>query len=393
MENNIALREKKTKYSLYTVYTISYGAMACFFPFLPYYLKLRGLDYVQVGYCLSITSIVSIIAQPFWGYLSDRKFGKRKVIFSLFVLCGLSSISFLFANSFTAIALSIMLLIAFQGAVFPLADSYVYALNSGFPSIQYGKVRLFGSAGFAVITFLLGFLLKHFDVSFLFIGYLCFMLTAAFIFTSVKFSGKSEGASPHFHDIKKILKNPTFLLFIFTVCISSVGAISNGNYIAILVEKTGGNTGNLGTLWLLVALSELPLFYYGNILLKRFGEDNLYIFAMIIYAIRFFASALCVSFIPVMLIQLLQTFTFPLFALATTSRANKLLPDNLKATGMTLMTSLGYGLGGLIGNFFGGFIIKLISVFFLYKIYGGLCLFSILLVLYMKKSSLVTSKG
>lgn len=386
MENNNILKEKAARYRLYWVYIIIYVAMACFFPFLPHFLQARGLDYVQIGFCFSLTSIVSIISQPLWGYIADRWYGKRKTLLFLMLFCGFSALSFLFSFSFAAIAFSIILLIFFHGAIFPLTDSYVYSLSDNFPSIQYGKVRLFGSAGFAVTAFILGILLKFLNVSLTFICYSLFMAVAAFIFSGVKSSGITRGEPAHIRDVKKILKNPTFLLFILIVCISSIATVSSGNYIAILVEKTGGNTSSLGTLWLLVALSELPLFYFGTRLLNKYGESKLFVFAMILYAIRFFASSLCVNFIPVVIIQLLQAFTFPLFMLATTSRANKLLPDHLKATGMTIMTSLGYGLGGLIGNLAGGYIIKLFSVFFLYKVYGFICLLTLVLKLYAIKS-------
>ena len=377
--------ENTARYHLYWVYFIAYGAMACFFPFFPHFMESRGLDYVQIGYCFSLTSIVSIIAQPLWGYISDKWYGKRKIIFALLILCGLSAFSFLFSFSFAAIAFSVILLIFFQGAAFPLADSYVYSISSDFPAVQYGRVRLFGSAGFGITAFVLGILLSYLNDSLMFIAYFGFMAVAAYFFLGAKFSEKPHGAAPHFREIGEILKNKKFLIFVLTVCVSSIATVSSGNYIAILVEKTGGNTASLGFLWLLVAFSELPLFYYGTFLLNKFGESRLYIAAMVLYAVRFFASSLCTNFIPVVIIQLLQAFTFPLFMLATTSKANRLLPDHMKATGMTLMTSLGYGLGGLIGNISGGYIIKHLDVFYLYKIYALICLLALGIKFFAKK--------
>ncbi len=381
--------ERSTRYSLYLMYLMIYGATACFYPFLPHYLQSRGLNYVEIGFCFSLTSIVSIVSQPLWGYVADRWQGKRRTLFFLMVMCGLSILPFIFADRFVGIALSIILLIFFQGALYPLADSHLYALGDRYPSIQYGKVRLFGSAGFAFTAFGLGFLLKFFSTDWLFILYFGFMAATFLAFYRAKLTGACHDTTPHFHDVKRILSNPKFSIFILSVCIVSIASTSSGNYIAILVEKTGGNTAGLGVLWFLVALSELPLFFHGTRILERFGEDRIYLGALVLYAIRFFASSLCVNFIPVVLIQLLQAFTFPMLMLATTSKVNHLLPDNLKATGMTLLTALGFGLGGLIGNLGGGYVIKLFSVFFLFKLYGIICLAALAVFFLIRNNEII----
>jgi len=43
---------------------------------------------------------------------------------------------------------------------------------------------------------------------------------------------------------------------------------SNNSYISLLIQKTGGDVSQLGLLWFILAISELPIFFFGTKLLK-----------------------------------------------------------------------------------------------------------------------------
>ncbi len=377
MENS----EKRTRYKLYLMYFLLFGGIAGYSPFLPHYFESKGLDYIQIGYCFSLMSIISIVSQPVLGYLADRWFGRKKTIILLMILCSISSVFFTYANTFYFICFCIVIIGFFQGAIFPLSDSYIYTISEHKKSIQYGKVRLFGSIGFALVAFGLGFLLKNSGPSIMFHTYSVLFILAAFFFSRVKFNFSTKSVLPKITDIGLILRNRSFSLFLLAVCVSSIAIISSGNYIAMLIEKTGGDTSGLGILWLLVAFSELPMFYLGTKVLDKFGEIPLFGAALILYSIRFILSSFCTSYILVTIIQLMQGVSYPLIMLSATSNANKLLPTNLKATGMTLISALGFGLGGFLGNLSSGFILENFNVFSLFRFYSLVSVIAFVIIL------------
>src|SRR5690625_4406114 len=65
-------------FSFYATNTIIVG-------YLPLYLQYKGLTGKEIGWVLAIGPLVSIFAQPFWGYMSD----KYKTVKRIILLCAL----------------------------------------------------------------------------------------------------------------------------------------------------------------------------------------------------------------------------------------------------------------------------------------------------------------
>lgn len=72
-------------------------------PYLPVYLVGKGINFVQLGYIISIASFGSIVLKPLIGYISDR-FGRKLIIVISFFLQGLLTPLYLFFNSVTGLA-------------------------------------------------------------------------------------------------------------------------------------------------------------------------------------------------------------------------------------------------------------------------------------------------
>ncbi len=72
-------------------------------PYLPIYLVGKGINFVQLGYIISIAGIGSIVLKPLIGYISDR-FGRKLIIVVSFFLQGLLTPLYLFFNSVTGLA-------------------------------------------------------------------------------------------------------------------------------------------------------------------------------------------------------------------------------------------------------------------------------------------------
>ena len=159
---------------------------------------------------------------------------------------------------------------------------------------------------------------------------------------------------------------------------------AHSNYVAILIEVTGGNVTNLGFVWFASALSEIPAFFFGAKLLKRYGELNIYIIALILYIIRMLLSAYSTSYITVIAVQFMQSITYPLYLFAVMQYLNVIVPNKIRASGITMLSSLGFGLGGLIGNLGGGFILQYQTPFYLYKVLAMASFVPLLIALILK---------
>jgi len=133
-----------------------------------------------------------------------------------------------------------------------------------------------------------------------------------------------------------------------------------------------------------IAISELPAFYFGAGLLGRYGELNLYIMGTALFALRYFLDSICISYIPVLIIQLLQGVTYTFFLMTSLQYLNKITPVNMRTSGIT-MHAAAMGIGGVMGNIGGGMLLEHVSIFMLYELLGLTCILCVLILLLLKK--------
>jgi MFS transporter, PPP family, 3-phenylpropionic acid transporter len=378
------MKLKSIKLNLLIVYFLAYGALACYFPFLAIYFKSRELTYIQTGIAFSIISLVSIIVQPLMGYLADKYLNKNKIVLINMFACSLLIYLYIFANGFYSVALATIALIFFQGSIMSILDAYCYDISDKVPEVNYGQIRLMGSIGFAVLSLILGGLIQNFDINISFFLYSGLFMVSALILSGIGFKSTLHSVRPSTTDIFEVLKNYKFILFVLSVMVLNIAIQAHGNYIAMLIEATGGNVANLGFVWFASALSEIPAFFFGAKLLKKYGEMNIYIISLGLYIIRMLLSAYSTSYNMVIAVQFMQSITYPLYLFATMQYINVIVPDKIRASGITMLSSLGFGLGGLIGNLGGGFILQYRGPFFLYKFMAMVCCLSLLIILALK---------
>jgi PPP family 3-phenylpropionic acid transporter len=111
------------------------------YPLLGLHFKEIGLTGTQIGFIMSVGPIVSVLAQPFWGLISDRYQNPRVILTSTSFLAGIIVLGYFISNEYYILVIITALLSLFQSAVIPLADSltvsYVKRVGG-----EYGNFRL-----------------------------------------------------------------------------------------------------------------------------------------------------------------------------------------------------------------------------------------------------------
>ena len=127
----------------------------------------------------------------------------------------------------------------------------------------------------------------------------------------------------------------------------------------------------------------MPIFFFGKKLLKKHGELNLLIIGIALFTIRYFLDSICTSYVYVILIQVMQGITFPLFIMAALEYLNNITPRKMKTSSMTFFGAA-CGLGGFIGNIGCGILLEHINIFAIYKIISLSCLICIGFIIMLK---------
>lgn len=379
MKNNNSLR---LRFQL--IYLSLYSTMACYYPFLPLYLEERGLSYTQMGVVFALNSLVGIIAQPIWGYITDKHLTKRKTLLISSIFCAILAFNFLAARSYAYILSSVFLLVIFQSVTSPICDACSYEVIDSTNAFSFGQVRFLGSMGFAVTSLILGRIIQQTSLNTSFIFYSAFYVLTAYLAFGIKTTGRSVINRPSLKDVMNIIQQYRFLLFIFSVLLFNIGLGANSSYVSVLVSETGGSTAIIGFVWFVVAMSEIPGFFFGGSLQRKFGELNLYILAAGLYVLRFFLCSLQQSYATVIAIQLFQGISYPLYLLGAMQYVYRTVPQNLQASGITILASLGFGLGSFIGNLGGGMLVESYGIYSLYRVLSVACALSLFVGLWLK---------
>lgn len=379
------MKNKSLKIKLNILYFIVFGSLACYSPFLTPYFQERGLNYSQIGILFAVNSLIAVLAQPVWGIITDIYASKKLTMIITMTVSGILAFGFIISKGFYSILLAIITFVIFQSSIIYVNDANTCDLIDVNRDIQYGKVRLMGSIGYALTSLILGSIIKFTSIDVPFLFYSIYIAAGLALLSTIKGKKKKVGSSINLGDVVEIAKNKRFMLICFSAMIANIASGAHGNYVAVLVQKTGGNVAHIGVLWFILAMSELPGFFFEGRLIKKYGTLNIYIIGMIFYIFRYFITSICTSYQQVIIIQLLQGITFPLYLTSTLQYVKDIVSPETRTTALTVFAAVTTGIGGFIGNIGGGNLLQVISIFQLYKIFAVLGFIALSIGLVLKR--------
>ncbi|HWJ03346.1 MAG TPA: MFS transporter [Verrucomicrobiae bacterium] len=353
-------------------YFLIFSALGIFTTLFPIHLADIGLSKATIGLVIATGLLASVIGPPVWGIVSDTLQARKKVL----MFCqGSAAIIGLILSAVYRTAEILPLYFAYyflQNAVVPLSDSLVLG---NIKNEQYGKVRLWGSVGFAAGALLCGLLLIRLASNLVFAAYVsAAMVTVVFTYVLLPSSERVGENGLDFSKISAIFRNRRFLVLGIILMLVLIPYGAYVSFIGLYLKELGASTGVIGLAWTVAALAEVPVFYYGGQLMLKRNPWYLLGFSALVFALRWFVYGLVYSPGLIVLLQLSQSISFGVFFLIALQMINYLFPANLKATGQTLFAGLGFGLSYAIGNAAGGYIAENVSLHFLFTLSGVLAI-------------------
>ncbi len=340
--------------------------------FLPLYLQNRGLDAGQIGTTVALGSLVAMVAQPFWGYMSDKKKTVKRILLVLMSGCLLASIGFFSMNTVLLIMVFYMLLMFFSTATGPLTETLCISFAQE-NNKEYGRLRLWGELGVGTSAFMLGFVIERIGVDYLWSLYLMLMgsaLCAGLLLRDSK-------ATPKPVDLKalgKLLAKPRLLWFLLLIMLVGIPHRMNDTLLSLYLEQMNAPESYLGMAWLVATMSTVPALLMVGKLIKRYNELAILFIASLSYAVRWAIYSLTDNPVVLICAQALHSMTFPLFLVAAITYLGSLVPSELRATGQAAFAVTFGGLAGMIGSAGGGYAFDAIGPGAAYGIGSGLAL-------------------
>lgn len=367
-----------------------FALLAMFVSFLPVYLDAQGLPATKIGLIIGTGGIITIFSQPLWGMISDKTKTIKKVMLLLLVCSAIVGYFLYTSNSFIVLLLFTMFLYFFLMPLDPLTESLNFQTAEA-NGVSYGSIRTFGAVGYAVMSLAVGYAIQYLGLNslgFLFAGIGLISLLICLALPDAPVTGKPITLK----SLRNFLGNKETIWFMLLIFIVAVPQRINDTFLGVYIRQLGGSPELVGQAWFLAAGSEILVFALSFWWLRKGKELTIIAFSALFYCIRFFLSAWVTEPHALVYLQLLQTFTFPIFYSAAIQYLYRIVPEEWRATGQTVLALLFFGVSGIVASYLGGWFFESFGGQSLYlsisiMSFAGL-LFSLMLRLFYGKAKM-----
>lgn len=327
--------------------------------FLPLFLVDKGFTNTEVGIIFSTGPFISLIAQPIWGFICDKRKSTKAVLLILLIVSLFLSWGLFISDS---LVMNIVLMTGFMfflSPVGPVTDSMTFSFAKQ-KGRSYGSIRLWSSAGFAVSSIGIGMLLEKVGLIHLDLSYYALIILAIIALLFVQ-DTKLNTAPINKSSLNKLFKNKEFVIFLAVAALAGIPHRLNDSILGLYLNDLGATKGQIGSAWMFASLSEVPVFAVSVLLFRKYHPIFLITIATILYTLRWVAYGYIKDPTIISVLQVTQGVTFALFFVASMEYISLIVPDEVKATSQTTFAAVFGGIGGIIGSLVGGMLLDRLS--------------------------------
>ncbi len=341
-------RLMKKMFYPFSFYFLLYALMASFAPFIVLFYQQLNFSGAQIGILTGVPPLITLVAAPFLTGIADSTRRHTLIMGIGIIMTAITTFMLPMLTSYTAIFILILLFNIFFSPVSSLSDSAVMFML-GEERSMYGRIRLGGTIGWGVFAQIAGFLLFTYGLNVLF--YVCTALALVNYFVSRKLAfGRQEQHTSSRGNVLTFLTNRRWVFFLLSVIVGGLGAVSVASYLSPYLKDLGANGKQIGFAITIATVTELPVFFFGNQLVKRFGADRLISMALVLIVIRTLLFGIVNTVFLAILVQGIGGLFFPAMWSACVNYADEHAPAGLKSTAQGILGTATFGVGSSIGG-------------------------------------------
>jgi len=334
-------------------YLVFFAAIGSLAPYFNVYLGSQGLSGSQIGLLGSIPPIIALLANPFWGAIADRWQIHQQVLALCTLGAGLLTFPFLWVTGFWPLLLLVVTMIFFRAPAPSLVDSAVMDMV-GRTGASYGRQRLFGSIGFVAFSFGLGQMLTTDNLDAIFwLHALLLAIGCTLLGLMLPVERISERVNL-LAGLKRLLQQPGYPSFLTMNVLMGAGAATFFGFIGLHVLALGGTEAQVGMVYALNAVTEIPVMFAGGALLARFRPARLIVVGLVGFAAVYIVMAQATSPTLILLAVPALGALYAGYWMSVVSYAAQSAPNGMRATGQAIVGAAQGGLGWAMGSVIGG---------------------------------------
>lgn len=352
----------------------SYFAHIGFFnPYLPLWLKDLGLPIFTISLLTSVQSVTRVFAPYAWGALSDRTGERVKLLRFSAAVATVAALGLWWQGGPLWLAFVLLLMFTHTSSMMSLTEAAMAHLVAGDWG-RYGRIRLWGSAGFLVTVFVAGEWFDHFGMRHFpawTVATLCLLLVATLRLPDVR-EPAIERDAVH-EPVWPVLRQPAVRWFFASLFFHVTAHFSIYGFLSLYLDSLGYGKAVIGFLWGLSVLAEIAWFFLQGRWIGRLTMPRwLWLCGMAAVARMAITAGLGGWFAALVVAQLLHALSFATHHTTCIALVSRHFPGRLRGRGQALFTVIGYGFGGVLGVLAGGALAQSFGYVLMYGVATGL---------------------
>ncbi|UCC13685.1 MAG: MFS transporter [Gammaproteobacteria bacterium] len=336
-------------------YASYFAAIGILAPYIGLYLRHRGFDALAIGQLLAILMAMRIMTPALWGWLADVS-GRRMMLLRVAAITApLCFVAVAISTEWSSLAFALAIFGAVWSGVLPSYEANTMNHLGDRPQ-TYGRLRMWGSAGF-ILAVICGGMLFDDERIFWFPAVTIGLLVLAAAGTAL-----TPPASSQHHEsdgsglVAHLRKRKVAGLLLAAILLQA----SFGPYLAfftIYLRDAGYSSLTAGFMWAWGTAAEIVVFAYTPRLLNRWTPHGLLTAALAVTSIRWVMTGLFPGSLTILLAaQTLHMASFGVFHAVAVVLIHRYFGGTLQTRGQALYSSLGFGVGGALGSLWAGYV-------------------------------------
>jgi len=361
-------------------YTLYWGVVGVYYPFLGVYLAQLGLSGREIGVLYALLPFMALVAAPFVSLLADLKGWRVRLLVGALLALAPVTLALALPRAFWGIFPLLALLALLRAVAEPLADSLAVRMAARY-RLRYGTLRLWGSLSFAATALLFGWLWERAGFGLMFPATGLLFLLVAFSAMGLE-EGHTQALTPRrpFWEVGR--DRGLVALFVASLFVGASLGVFN-TFSGVYLADLGAGEFLVGALFALSALCELPTMRLADRMLgtrpTRCAEALPTVAGLVpVIGDRSSPAVLLLSYglltlaylgygltaVPTLLLLFgaLKGLGFGLFFVGTVRLVDARTPPHWSSTFQSLiMGAAAFGLGQLVASPLGGLLYDLVS--------------------------------
>ena len=332
-----------------------FGAVGAYFPYIGVFFSSIGLSLEVVGLFGALNAGVAMLAAPAWGAVADWARDVRGPLVLAALISAGSATWLALVREPLAVAIGVVLLAAASAGLGPMLDSRTLEIV-GEHRDRFSRARAWGSAAFIGVSLLTGYIIDRTSPAGMFLvaapvmgamsALAWFLLRGPRARRILGFSlGTGLGA---------ILRDRRLGGFFVGSVLVWAAVATVTTFISIHMVAVGADGGQVGALWAIGALVEVPLMLLFPRVAGRWGAERLIVAGALAFALRSAAFALVTAPIALIAVAPIGGVGFAFFYVGTVTFIARAAPQELRATAQGIFSGTAFNLGLILGALVGG---------------------------------------